>query len=229
LNKVVLIVTYLFIAGWANAQTAYQQFTLGGGPGAATAYAGAALPKTEAAFYIDAGFYPIADGFINLQGQSGTLAGDAEPGSINHKSFQNSYKSVTLNAQLFLGVFYKEGNNGFLNFIRKFYGGSGYGVIINNITNVSVAAARTKEVVTNRLDIIPVTGGYEFNVLRNAYNEPMLKINISSTFYYVPAKGLDGYSDVNAAPYSYYTYYAIGLKYIFIVHTRPHRDYNRLD
>ena len=229
MNKAVLLITLQFTTGLANAQTAYQQFTLGGGIGAATAYAGAALPKTDVAFDIDAGFYPVADGFINLQAQSGTLAGAAEPGSINHKSFQNRYKSLTINAQLFLGIFYEESNSGFLNFIRNFYGGSGYGVIINNTTNVSVAAAKTQDVVTNRLGIIPVTGGYEFNVLRNGHNEPMLKVNISSVFYYVPSKGLDGYNDVHAASYSYFTYFGIGFKYIFAVPARPHRDYNRLD
>jgi hypothetical protein len=224
-----LIVFSLFTAGTVKAQSAYQQITLGGGIGAATAYAGASLPQTEAAFYADAGFYPFTDGYINLQAQSGMLAGNAVPGAKNFKSFVNNYKSVTLSGQLFLGVFYSEGNNGFLNFIRKFYGGIGFGVVAGNITNSSFTDRDVKENLTNTLDIIPVTGGYEFNILKNRNNEPVLKINISSTFYYVPAKGLDGYSDVNAAPYSYYTYYAIGLKYIFILHTRPHRDYNRLD
>ena len=229
MNKLLLIAICLFFPGAIIAQTSYQQLTLGGGPGVATAYAGADIPKTDLAFYLDAAYYPIPLFNIGLQGQSGMLGGSAVPKSINVKSFKNTYQAVMLTGQLYLGVFYQEGANTFLNALRNFYGGIGFGVMDNDIYNTDISTPKVTDHVTNSLRMVPITGGYEFNILKNKFNEPLLKANISSAFYYITGKGLDGYYDNNSKSFDYYTYYAIGLKYTIVMHANHGRSYNKFD
>jgi len=229
LNKIFLTAVCLFSSGTIIAQTSYQQITLGGGPGAATAYAGADVPKTDVAFYVDAAYYPIPLFNIGFQGQSGMLGGTAAPKSINFKSFKNTYQAVTLTGQLYLGVFYEDGKNSVLNALRNFYGGAGFGVMASNIYNVDITAPKITDHVTNTLRMVPITGGYEFNILKNKFNEPLLKANFSSAFYYIIGKGLDGYYDNNSKSFDYYTYYAIGLNYTIILHGYHGRNYNKFD
>ena len=229
LNRILLFAFCLFCPGAVIAQTSYQQITLGGGLGGATAYAGANSPKTDLAFYVDAAYYPIPLFNIGLQGQSGMLGGARAPNSINPKSFKNTYQAAMLTGQLYLGVFYQEGASSFLNALRNFYGGAGYGVIANNIYNTDISAAKITNHVTNTLHMVPVTGGYEFNILKNKFNEPLLKANFSSAFYYIIGKGLDGYYDNNSKSFDFYTFYAIGLKYTIILHANHGRSYNKFD
>jgi hypothetical protein len=229
LAKVYLVFFLVFVFNALRAQTRYQQFTLGGGAGAATAYAGAAQIQTNAAFYTSACYYPATVFNIELEGQAGVLSGVSPYNSRNLKSFSNSYRAVILDANLYLGVFFDPQKSAFLNVIKDFYGGIGYGIMANSINNTDITSRNTIDHVNNTLKIIPIKGGYEYNIIRNKYNEPVLKADLSASFYYVNAKGLDGYYDNYAKASSFFTYYAIGLKYTIIIRTPYGRGYNKFD
>jgi len=229
LTKLYLFVFLLFVFSGASAQTRYQQFTTGGGAAVATAYAGAGVPQTNAAFYAGIGYYPYPVFNIELEGQSGTLSGVSMPGAKNLKNFNNNYKAVILDANLYLGVFFDAQKNGFLNVIKNFYGGIGYGVIAGSINNVEIPITGNINHVNNTLKMIPFKGGYEYDILRNKYNEPLLKIDVSATLNYVMGHGLDGYYDSYAKGYSFYAFYNVGIKYTFIIHSTYGKSYNKFD
>jgi hypothetical protein len=228
-TKIYLFAFLFLIFNRLSAQIRYQQFTLGGGAGAATAYAGADLPKTNAAFYVSACYYPITFFNVGLEGQSGTLSGVSTPQSIDLKSFNNNFKSIVLDANLYLGAFFGAQQNGFLNFIKNFYGGVGYGVMINNVDNANLGELKITDHINNTLSIIQFNSGYEFNILKNRVDEPLLKADLSARFYYVTGKGIDGYYDTYSKTHSYYTYFAVGLKYTFITGSSYGRGYKKYD
>jgi len=229
LTKIYLVALLLVVCSKISAQITYQQFTIGAGAGAATAYAGADLPQTKAAFYAGACYYPVPVFNFGLEAQSGTLSGMPAPGSHDLKNFSNSYKTLILDANLYLGVFFNGQQNGFLNFIRNFYGGVGYGVMFDNIDNVNLANPGTTNNLTNTLKVISFKSGYEFNILKNSDNEPLLKADLSTRLYYVNGKGLDGYYERFAKSHSFYTCYAIGLKYTFVMKTSYTKGYKKYD
>jgi hypothetical protein len=229
LIKIYLVVALLFVFSGLSAQTRYQQFTIGGGAGAATAFAGADIIQTNPAFYASACYYPMPVFNIDLEGQLGTLSGDPAGKGIDLKGFTNNYKAVILDANLHLGAFFDPEKNGFLNVLKNFYGGLGYGVMNNSVSNIYILNTKTTNHVTNTLHMIAFDGGYECNILRNKYNEPLLKASLSLNLYDVPAKGLDGYYDNYARAYSYYTYYSVGLKYTIIIKAPYGKGYNKFD
>jgi len=227
--KIPIFIGLFFIFSEASAQLQYQQIALGGGAGAAMAYAGAAKPQTNAAFYADICYYPVPVFNIGIEGQEGTLSGISLLNSRNHKNFSNSYKAVAVDANLYLGVFFKDQDDGFINVIKNFYGGIGFGVIANSVNNVNLLNATLMDHVNNTLKMIPFKGGYEYNILTNRAGEPVLKADVSLTLNYVVGKGLDGYYDNYANTTSFYTFYAIGLKYTIPIGGKHARDYNKFD
>ena len=228
LTKIYITLLLLFVFSSLGAQTRYQQFTLGAGAGAATAYAGANQPQTKAAFYADACYYPWPVFNFGLEAQRGTLSGIPTTDSRNPKDFNNSYNALIVDANLYLGVFFDGQQNGFLNVIRNFYGGVGYGAMFNSINNVDLVNRGATDNVTNTLKVLQFKSGYECTILKNQYNEPLLKADLSTRFYYVNGKGLDGYYN-SAKTYGFYTYYAIGLKYTFIIRTTYGQGYKKYD
>ena len=229
LTKLYIFFFLLFVFSSASAQTRYQQFTAGGGAGAAKAYAGADVPKINTAFYADIGYYPFSVFNIELEGQSGTLSGVSSFNSRSLKNFNNNYQAVILDANLYLGVFFDAQKNSFLNVIKNFYGGVGYGVISCSINNVEIPITGAINHVNNTLKIIPFKAGYEYDIFRNSYNEPLLKIDVSARLNYVMGQGLDGYYDSYAKAYSFYAFYAVGIKYTFIIHSTYGKSYNKFD
>ena len=229
LTKIYVFLFLVFIFSGVSAQTRYQQLTVGGGAGAATAYAGAEVPQTHAAFYAGISYYPFSFFTIGLEGQSGTLSGIPTFKTTNLKSFNNNYQALTLNASLYLGAFFDAPKNGFLNVVKNFYGGVGYGVIAGSINNVEIPITGNVDHVNNTLKIIPFNAGYEYDIVRNAYNEPLLKIDVSARLNYVMGQGLDGYNDSYAKSHSFYAFYNVGIKYTFIIHSTYGKSYNKFD
>jgi hypothetical protein len=224
-----LLVLLLFAISRLSAQIRYQQFTVGAGAGAATAYAGAAQNKTNAAFYGGMCYYPTPAFNVGLEVQGGTLSGAAPPNNIDLKSFTNSYKAFVLDANLYLGAFVDGDKNGFSNIIKNFYGGVGYGVLMGSINNFDLGNRISTDHINNTINIIPFNAGYEFSIVKNIYHEPVLKADISARLYYVDGRGLDGYYDIYAKSSSYYTFYSIGLKYTFIIHPSYGKGYKKYD
>jgi hypothetical protein len=224
-----LIIFLFFTFSRSQAQTRFQQLTLGGGAGIATAYAGADVAQANPAFYANICYYPFQVFNIELEGQSGTLSGVAKPHSRDLKSFSNKYQAVTVGANLYLGAFFDPQKDPFLNVIKNFYGGIGYGVITNSVNNIDLANLSAIDHVNNTLKMIPIKGGFEWTFVRNKYNEPVLKADFSTTFNYTIGHGLDGYYDNYGKSFNFYNYYTVGLKYTIIIKAAYGKDYNKFD
>ena len=227
--KVYSVAFLLFAFSGLKAQTRYQQLTLGGGAGAAMAYAGAALSQTNIAFYASASYYPVPVFNIDLEAQAGTLSGAPSNKSKSKKKFTDSYNAVILDANLYLGAFFDPQTSGFLNVIRNFYGGVGYSVMANSVNNVDLADIKTTNHIDNTINVVPFRTGYECSILKNRYNEPVLKADFSFTFNYTIGKGLDGYYDSYSKSFNFYNFYAVGLKYTIIVKAAYGKGYNKYD
>jgi len=214
----------VLVWGQAKAQRNIQQVTFGGGSGIAMAYTGTVLQKMTVAFYSDVAFYPLPYININLEAQAGLLSG-ASLNKKNRKSFNNNYQAAIINVELQAGMFIAPYKNSFLDRVRNFYAGTGYGLIHSEISNVNIINTEVTDHITNTLHIVPVKLGYEFGIIKNSYDEPILRANLSFTLNYINQKGLDGYYDAYAKSGSFYNYYAIGLRYAIILRHGRSKSY----
>jgi len=228
LNKVLLFVFLAAIPCALKAQNGYQQLTFGGGAGATEAYAGAQVPKITLAAFANACYYPMPDFNINVEGEAGTLAGGAIPGATDLKSFNNNYRSISFSVEIQLGLFFNYRDNAFLNVIKGFYGGIGYGWLSGNVANADLTTAGVTDRVQSSLNIVPIRLGYEYTIL-NQYDEPFLKLFGSYSLNYAQGRGLDGYYTAYSHSANFYNYVSVGLKYAIILRGTFGRTYNKLD
>jgi hypothetical protein len=228
LNKLVSIIFLIIISGQLRAQNSAPQITFGAGGGIATPFSGTLLQKNTEAFYGDAAYYPWSFFNVNFEVQAGTLSG-ASSGKRNLKSFTNNFNAEIINGELNLGVIIKPDINVFFDVIRNIYGGAGYGIINGDITNVNIFKPSIIDHIKNTIHIVPIKLGYELTIVRNIYDEPLLRLNGCLNLNYVKGKGLDGYYDKNAAPHSFYTYASLGLRYAISLRHGKARDYNKFD
>lgn len=218
----------IIISGQLRAQNSVPQITVGAGGGIATAFTGTVLQKNTVAFYGDAAYYPLPFLNVNIEVQAGTLSG-ASSGTRNRKSFTNTFNTQIINGELQLGVIIKPNINGFFDVVRNIYGGAGYGVLNGDISNVSVNKSAVTAHIKNTLNIVPLKVGYELTIVKNIYEEPVLKLDGCLNLNYVKGKGLDGYYDKNAATHSFYTYVSLGLRYAISLRHGTAKDYNKFD
>jgi hypothetical protein len=210
------------------AQTNVPQITFGGGDGLASAFTGTTLQKTTLAFYGDAAFYPAPYLNLNIEGQAGSLEG-AAPNNKNRKSFNNNLRAVVINGELQAGAFIAPDKGSFSNLVRNIYVGTGFGLISSNITNINIVNSKVTDHVTNTLHMVPFKLGYECNIIKNSYNNPVLKVDGYLTLNYIDARGLDGYYDHYSKSINFYNYYAIGLRYAISLYHIGARSYNKFD
>lgn len=229
MNKLYVFLALVLACGAASGQTRFQQITIDGGVGATQAYAGAASSPINPAVYGGLSYYPIPDIYLQAAAQAGLLAGHPLQGAPDRKSFSNKYMGFDADVNVRLGIFFDYQNNDFLNVIKNFYAGAGIGYMSCRITNAEVSSYGTTDHLSNNLKYMPIRTGYEFNLLHNQYGTPLLKINLSTTFYYVADRGLDGYYDPSSKPWSLYMSYSVTAKYTFTFHGLYGHRYNRYD
>jgi hypothetical protein len=228
LKKLITSIILIIISGQLIAQSSVPQIALGAGGGLAQVFAGTQSKKTTLSFYGDASYYPVSGFDVNIEEQSGLLSGI----SLNKKdgkSFNNNYSASLINIELQARAGIGPDITGFLDFVRNVYAGIGYGIINSNIINVNVTRLNTYAHIRNRLPMVPLKLGYELNIVKNSFDEPLLKLDGCLNFNYVKGKGIDGYYDELAAPYSFYTCGSLGLRYVFSLrHSNP-TVYNKFD
>jgi len=218
----------VIISGQLRAQGSVPQITFGGGGGLATAFAGSQLQKTTTVFYGDAAFYPVAYFNVNIEAQTGVLSGRSL-NKKNTKSFDNNYQAVIINGELQARIIIAPDINGFFDVVRNIYVGAGYGLMRGDITYVSLIKPNPIAHIKNTLRVVPFKAGYELNIVKNNYNEPVLKLDGCLSLNYVNGKGIDGYYNKNAASFSFYSYCSLGLRYVISLRHGRARDYNKFD
>ena len=228
MKKLITGIVLMIISGQLMAQSNVPQIAVGAGGGFAQVFAGTQSQKTTLAFYGDAAYYPVSGFDINIEAQTGLLSG-IPLNKKNSKSFNNKYTAGLINIEFQARAGISPDINGFLDFVRNIYVGTGYGIINGNITNISITRPYPVAYVKNTLHMVPLKLGYELNLVKNSFDEPVLKLDGCLNFNYVKGQGLDGYYDKLAAPYSFYSYSSLGVRYaISLRHNNP-TAYNKFD
>ena len=226
MNKIFLFIFLIFVATYVKAQDEYdyKQIALGIGAGNEIAYAGTQINKTEIAYFGNVNYYPTP--FINFkfQVQAGKLSGSSllYKNDYNIKNYINNYWAVILEGNVQLGALFDNADN--LSFIKNFYAGTGFGVMNNKVVNTKSDNIYITNILvssTSKTCLIPIKLGYDYNLIKDQYEQPVLKIDLSYTFNYTIGKGIDGYYDKHSNHLKYFYFYSVGLKYTINLSPKP--------
>jgi len=205
LKKVALFIIIILSTQNLKAQNDSGLIGLGIGAGPATAYAGAPFVKTNAVYNAAFTYYPSSFFNISIEGQLGQLAG----GKIHttHLNFTNNFQAGFIEANLQLGTFFKN-SEGFLTKFKNLYGGTGFGLIHNSVTQINATVDYSHDITP----VIPIKIGYELNLLDH-FDDPQLKIDFSYSLNATIGRGLDGYYGSMPQALKFYAYYSIRIIY----------------
>jgi hypothetical protein len=154
--------------------------------------------------------------FVNYvaEFQAGILKG-GHPETASGRYFKNAYKSLVLRGQLQAGEFLNYSRSPIFNVLKNFYVSSGFGYVVNDITEVNRESLVVPDFYTGGEDksselYIPARLGYELKIF-NRFNEPSVKIDLGVQYNYVFGDNLDGFK----AGVSNDTFfqYSIGIKF----------------
>ena len=114
------------------------------------------------------------------------------------------------------------GDDWFLNIVKGFYAGAGFGFISNTNSVQRTSIYQPSYVFpghNNSLDLmVPIRVGYEFKIF-NDYNEPEFAIDLGYIHTFAFGEGLDGYDDPSSKfknnAIDQYRQIAISFKYFF--------------
>lgn len=206
---IVLVAASLQLKG----QDYFKQITLGASAGATKALAGASVHKNDIAFSGNIGYYPTPYFNFTFEGQGGKLVGSPAPATLykNKKTFVNNYLSFVLWANVSLGSFYDNAEDGLHKYISPFYFGSGLGLANNRVTRLDEFTLQTVDVPAHMNLVVPVKIGYEFTAATRD-EIPVLKVDLSFSANFT-GRAIDGYYDQTALAIYFYTYASVGLKY----------------
>lgn len=214
MKTIVISLLALLLCLTATAQSNFYKLSLGGGGGFTQSFTDYEKHKFGKSIYGVGEFFFTP--FISLggEGQIGRIKG--EGGNLPRKSFVNSYKSLTLNAKLYLGAVIDYKRNGFSNAVKGLYLGAGIGGVLNNVSGIE--HPKTKDI------IIPLNLGYTY-YFPNKLGYYRFGININYQSNIDLDDGIDGYEELylppsgsERNPNSYtdvYSYFSVGLRYQF--------------
>lgn len=194
-------------------QDYFQQLTFGASAGATKALAGASVHKDNVAFSGNIGYYPTPYINFSIEGQGGKLVGSPAAATFykNKKTFIDTYQSFVFWANVTLGSFYDNPEDGSHKYISPFYFGGGLGVANNRVTRLDESTLQTVAVPDHMNLVVPVKIGYEFTAASRD-EIPVLKVDLCFSANFT-GRAIDGYYDQSALAIYYYTYASVGLKY----------------
>ncbi|TWJ00786.1 hypothetical protein JN11_02045 [Mucilaginibacter frigoritolerans] len=216
MNKVLLLIAFIFICGTLKAQNDEQSLNLGFNAGGVNTYF--TNSKASFGYSVKVNYYPSDFFDVSLETQFGTLSAGTPNGfpfSLNNVNFINKYQAVIVKANLHFGTLIDE--DAFLDPMRHFYAATGIGYLHNRINDIYPDASTY---IRYKTPVIPVEFGYNINI-KSYYNDPLLKINLSYSLNYVTGLGLDGFNNVQVpASVHFYSFYSIGIEYTMAVFGR---------
>ena len=202
LKKYILFFAVVLIATAVKAQSGYnyQEWGVGGGVSWERGYTNVTTQYSHPAFNLNVvyNYNPYLP--VEAEIQIGQLSG----GGLSPKQdpygrvYTNSYKAIIFHADFQLGAGIDYSDDWFLNIVKDFYIGSGFGFIsnTNKVQRYSIYEASYRfPGVDNSVDLmIPVRFGYEFKIFDD-YNEPAFAIDLGYIHTVAFGEGLDGYND----------------------------------
>jgi hypothetical protein len=223
-KKYILFIFLLFEAISSKAQLEYNFSKLAIGFGTSSIRGYTNLNEQDNHFaeninltYFYSPYVPIA-----VELQSGTLSGGSIITDKDKRQYTNNYKALIFHGDLQLGQITDYQYNGFLNFTKNFYIGSGFGFVQNNnkVQRVSLNDPGYifpgKDNSTNFM--VPLRVGYEIKFY-DFFHEPSIMIDIGYVQNLVFGEGLDGYDDPSSRfknnAINQYRQISVGVKFAF--------------
>ena len=218
MNKILLLIAFIFICGTLKAQNGNddQSLNLGFNAGGVNTYF--TNSKASFGYSVKVNYYPSEFFDASLETQFGTLSAGTPNGfpyNLNNVNFINRYQAVIAKANLHFGALIDE--DAFLDPMRHFYASTGIGYLHSRLNDVYPDAS---SYIRYKAPVIPLEFGYNINI-KSYYNDPLLKINLSYSLNYVAGRGLDSFNNVEVpASVHFYSFYSIGIGYTMAVFGR---------
>ena len=202
MKKCIVITALLFLGSnilLAQLTYRYTPYSIGAGGGLAQAAADLSKQINKSAFFINFNYNYSPYVTFTAELQAGKLAGGDRVTDKDTRAFENSFKDIVFYADFQLGEFIDYRDRKFLNMIKNFYAGTGFGVIQNKMTSIQRTSLIDPTYVFPGQDastelMLPLRAGYEFKIY-NYYLEPYIRINAGYQVNLVYGEGLDGYND----------------------------------
>lgn len=230
MKKYILLFVFAASAAFAKAQAGYNYYEWGIGAEASYERGYTNVPRQDNnigfAGKLIYNYNPYLP--IELEIQAGHLSGGGLTVDKDKygRQFSNHFIAAYLHADVHLGAIIDYGDDWFLNRIKNFYLGTGFGLVDNNNkvqrTNVIPQNGSLdyvfpgKDKSTNFA--IPLRVGYEFKIY-DSYDQPGWAIDVGYIHTLVFGEGLDGYDDPSSKfknnATNQYRQFVIGFKYFF--------------
>jgi hypothetical protein len=230
LKKLLLIFVFASTTYLAKAQLGfnYKEFGIGVGVSYERGYTN--ISRQDYHFSENINFTYNYSPFVPITAelQLGTLSGGGTTINLDPygRKFNNNYKAFLVHGDYQLGEAIDYSDNAFLNAVKGFYAGSGFGLVFNsNVVQRTNVIPQNGDLTyhfpgsDNSINIaIPIRFGYEFKLF-NEYDEPFMGISIGYVHNFVFGEGLDGYDD-NPAKFknnasNQYSQITVGVKFNF--------------
>ena len=208
MKKLILLFAFVFAAFVVKAQVGYnyKEFSIGLDVSYERGYTNLARQDNHIGESINFTYNYSPFVPITAELQFGTLSGGGLTPNLDKygRMYTNHYEGLILHSDVMLGELMNYEYSYFLNGIKNFYFGTGFGVIFNGNTvqRYSIYAPAPPNPGAykfpgsdNSINLtIPLRFGYEFK-LYNEYEEPFMAIDLGYTHSLVFGEGLDGYDD----------------------------------
>ncbi|WP_462267299.1 outer membrane beta-barrel protein [Mucilaginibacter sp.] len=227
LSPAVVVLLLVLIPAAAMAQYNYAPYGISVGVSSVYPFSDLKTNYNSKAYNINLGYNYSPYLPIAAELQFGKLSGGSNSNpqlDFSGRQFTNSYKALILHADVQLGEFIDYGDNFFLNLVKNFYGGTGIGIIYNNLTFIqrkdlyNPPYGNFPGVDKGFNGLFPLRVGYEIKFYNN-YDEPVFSIDLGYRHNIVLGEGLDGYDDPNQVfknnSFDQYRQITVGIKYNF--------------
>jgi hypothetical protein len=227
LKKYFLFIFLLFAAITSRAQydyTSYNYTQYAVGVGASYIRGYTNLNQQDNHTSQSATFTYYYTGYIPLTAeiQSGTLSGGNLITDASNRFYINHYIALIFHGDFQLGQIMDDNEGVFLDFMKNFYAGTGFGFVANNNKVQRIAISDPTYVFPGKDQsinlMVPIRAGYEYKFY-NRYNEPSVRIYAEYEHNLVFGEGLDGYDDppnhFKNNNLNQYRQISIGIKYDF--------------
>ncbi|TSD64872.1 hypothetical protein FFF34_013315 [Inquilinus sp. KBS0705] len=202
MRKYFLLILIIISSVKLKAQDSYNYAAYGIGFGASYARPFADLKRNydDRIYNVNLNYYYSPYLPITLEIQAGHLRGGGNTiaEDIATRRFNNNFKAVLLHANIQLGELIDYEGDFFMNVVKNFYLGSGFGFMINKVDanrySVIDPTYRFPGKDNSFNMVIPIRFGYEFKIY-NSYDEPNIRLDIGYQHNMTFGEGLDGYND----------------------------------
>jgi hypothetical protein len=202
LKKYILFLAATIIATAVKAQSGYNypEWGVGGGAFYERGYTNITQQNNYVGFNLNAiyNYNPYLP--VEAEIQVGQLSGGGSAPNLDPfgRQYHNHYEALVFHADFELGGGIDYSDSWFLNIVKDFYLGTGFG-LISNSNKVQRTSIYDPSYVFPGHDhsidpVIPIRVGYEFRIYNN-YDEPGMAIVIGYVHNIAFGEGLDGYDD----------------------------------